>query len=40
MIMTKAYEAEEKELFYNYLNSNLLPYPTKTNSDGDYFINT
>ena len=22
MIMTKAYETEEKELFYNYLNSN------------------
>ena len=33
------YKEQERELLNLYINNNLLPYPTTSNSDGDYFLN-
>ena len=34
------FKEQEKDLLNLYIDENLLPYPTKSNSDGDYFLNT
>ena len=33
------YKEQERELLNLYINNTLLPYPTTSNSDGDYFLN-
>ena len=34
------FKEQEKDLLNLYIDENLLPYPTQSNSDGDYFLNT
>ena len=33
------YKEQERDLLKLYLDTALLPYPTNSNSDGDYFLN-
>ena len=33
------YKEQERDLLKLYLDTSLLPYPTNSNSDGDYFLN-